>query len=317
MIRFVVMSVCLSVSFGCADASSPLPDAVSTVPRSPAGTFSIESHLAFALPAAARPLLQTLQDATDGPDDPSRFLVDAMVAKLPDGTIAHAAQLVAPYVAAYLEARIGSFAPRLAPGLAKLETSLSRFAQHLDTIETVRISEDGEMARAVTGVDFGDVRVPFAEVGMNEIAATLKVKMFDGHLEIPAHALSIPYGSLLELALERAVVPSLALGTSELGKALASLVDCDKVGALVSEAVGIGGPALYATACVAGTTAVAAKVETAIAAIGDDLQLAVAGSGTGIDRDGDGAMDEIRDGAWYGQPGSAFVVSSAVFSGAH
>ena len=58
-------------------------------------------------------MITLLTDATDGPDDPSHYLLDQMIATLPDGTIKTIAGDAVPYVAAYLNAQITAVAPNL------------------------------------------------------------------------------------------------------------------------------------------------------------------------------------------------------------
>ncbi len=310
-------SVLILVLTACGDPTPRPVDAHATVPRTAAGTFKVESNVAFTLPDAARPAILAIEAATDGPDDPSRYLVDAMVATLPDGTIANVAAAAAPYVAAYLNTRLASVAPRLAPGLAQLATGLAGIAQHLDSLETVQIASDGEMVRNIVGVRFAPgTQMLFADVGMPELAAASKVQLQAGTLEIAAHALALPYARLLRLGLDRGVAPSVVPGATDLASALSGLVDCTQIGMLVANEVEIGGAALYTTACSTAMVAIAAHVDAQLAAIGDaPLLLEVAGTGTGYDADGDGTMDAILDGAWVGQPGSAFAVAAGTFSG--
>src|SRR5439155_2975448 len=97
-LRAVVASaVAIAVIAGCGPPPAPPPDAAppSTIPTSPAGEFAVTSRFDIRVPAAAAPLLATLTAATDGPDDPARYVVDRMVATLPDGPIRALAERVA------------------------------------------------------------------------------------------------------------------------------------------------------------------------------------------------------------------------------
>jgi len=81
-----LVSILVATLAGCGP-QQVAPDAPppSTVPASPAGAFAIASWFDVRVPPAAGPVLATLTAATDGPDDPSRYLVDRMIATLPDG----------------------------------------------------------------------------------------------------------------------------------------------------------------------------------------------------------------------------------------
>ena len=297
------------------DAARPPPPPPSIIPSSAAGSFALTSELALAIPDEAVPLLATLTAATDGPDDPTRYLVDHMIATLPDGAMKRIAVGAAPYVAAYLSARLADVAPRLAPGIALLAGGLSRIATHLGTTETLRIDNAGNAVHTITGVRFAagptPVVVRFADTGLTEVAvpthATLDAA---GHVSIASHSHALPYGALLRIGLDRAVVPSVEPTAQDLPAALAALVDCDAIGTLVAERIGIGAPTLYRTACQTALTALASELDARIAAIGD-LSLTVAGGADAIDLDGDGTIDELHNGGWTAAGGvTAFRAGS-------
>jgi hypothetical protein len=292
---------------GCG-SPSPAPDASppSTVPGSPAGVFAVTSRLDVHVPAPAGPVLAALTAATDGPDDPARYLVDRMIATLPDGPVKSLADRLAPYVAAYLNARLVDIAPRFVAGVDAIAAGLSRIATHLATVETLRIDAGGAASRTITGARFelgaAPVSVSFADGGLPDITVGLHVALDrTGHLGLSQHAHRLPYGALLQLGLDRAVVLGVEPTARDLASALGTLVDCERLGAAVAGRVGLGSAVLYTAACRAGMTAIASEIEAQIAAIDDtELGLDVSGAATGVDVDGDGTMDELRAGSWSG-----------------
>src|SRR6185436_12991771 len=157
-----------------ADAAPP-----STVPTSPVGVFAVTSTLDFHVPGAAAPALQALLAATDGPDDPARFVVDRLVALLPDGSVKTIADAAAPLVAAYINARLGELAP------------------HLGTVETLRIDRGGTGIRTITGVRFevgnAVTVVPLASAGLTDLAAGVRVTLdATGRVAISEHEHALP-----------------------------------------------------------------------------------------------------------------------------
>ena len=303
------------------------PDATappSTIPTSPAGVFSLASRLDVQVPAPAAPVLAALTAATDGPDDPARYLVDRMIATLPDGPVKTLAGRVAPYVAAYLNARLADIAPRFVAGVDAMATGLSRLATHLGTIETLRIDAGGNAQRTITGLRFelgaAPIAVSFADGGLPDITVGLRVALdATGHVKLSQHAHRLPYGALLQLGLDRAVVLTVEPTARDLASALGKLVDCERIGGMVAERVGLGSATLYAAACRAGMTAIASEIEAQIAAIDDsELGLDVTGAAIGVDGDGDGTMDELRSGSWSGALYSAAArapIATASFTG--
>lgn len=306
-----LISIALALLASCgpsAPASAPAPDATppSTIPTSPAGVFAITSSLDVQVPPVAAPVIATLTAATDGPDDPARYLVDRMIATLPDGPVKTVATQAAPYLAAYLNQRLSDIAPRFVAGIHALADGVSRIAGHLGTIETLQIDGSGAAIRTVTGARFevgaAPITVRFADAGLADIAVGTHIALDStGHVMIGAHAHGLPYGALLRLGLDRAVVAGVEPTARNLASALAALVDCDRLGALVADRIGLGPPTLYRAACRAGMTVIASEIDAHIAAIDDTpLALELTGSADGIDLDGDGSMDELRAGTWSG-----------------
>jgi hypothetical protein len=317
--------VVLALAAGC-DGPPAAPDASppSTIPTSTAGSFAITSRFDVEVPAAAAPVLGALAAATDGPDDPARFLVDRMIATLPDGPVKLLASQAAPYLAAYLQQRLVEIAPRLVDGLGAISDRLSRIAGQLGTIETLQVAADGAAIRTITGARFEigatATVVGLAEAGLADIASTVQLALDPtGQIAISRHAHRLPYGALLRLGLDRAVVPSVEPTARDLAGALGLLVDCERLAALIAGHLGFGSPALYLTACRAGMTAIAAEIDDCIAAIDHvELGLDVTGAAAGVDLDGDGTMDELRDGTWAGAVTSAamrYPFDAASFTG--
>jgi hypothetical protein len=306
---------------------APAPDAAppSTVPTHPTGVFALASTFDVHLPAAAEPAIAVLTAATDGPDDPTRYLVDRMLASLPDGTAKTIAMTVAPYVAAYVNARLVDIAPRFVAGLDGIATGVARIATHFGTVETLRVADDGTGVRTITAVRFDVGRaatvVHLADAGLADISAAVRVTLdAAGRFTISEHAHDLPYGTILRLGVDRAVVPSVEPAAHDLAGALGTLLDCDRLGAVIADRVGLGSAALYGGACRAAMTAIASEIDAHLAAIDQtSLGIEVAGAATALDDTGDGVVDELRAGRWTGAVYSGperVLIDAASFTGA-
>jgi hypothetical protein len=312
-------------SAACSAASEPAaPDAPrSTVPTSIAGTFTVTSTYDLAVPAAAAPVIATLTAATDGPDDPCRFVIDQMIATLPDGAMKTIAAGAAPYVAAYLNTQLATIAPKLVTGLNQLSTGLIRIAHHVGTTETWTIDDVGNTTRTITGLGFDvgghTATVRLADAGLADVGATTYAKLGDGaRLTLADHTHALPYGAWLRTGLDLAVVPSVIPTAHDLATALGSLVDCNALGAMVASQLGIDVPSLFTGACQAAMTVIASEVNAELAAIDQTaMSVELTGAATGIDDDGDGTMDRITAGTWTGavHAGSDATLGTAQFTG--
>ena len=317
-----------------------MPDA--TLPIDPAGRFAVTSTYALAaVPAPAAGVLDELVAATDGADDPSRYLIDLMIEKLPEGQARTYAMAVAPYVAAYINERLELVAPRFADGARALSTGMLRIAQRFGTIETFEIASDGgtraldpgvpgraaaagsprALRRTIVGLRFDlqagrEIRdVSFEPLGLPDVTTATFATLSGERLTIDSHAAALPYAALLRLGLDHAVIPSVVPGADDLGEALRGLVDCPMLGALTAEWIGLGSPGFYQQACDVGLTALAVRLYARIDAIdAAALPLEVAGDARAVDADADRALDGIEAGAWTGS--FAEVAVTGTFAGA-
>lgn len=337
-----LLSTCLAAvglataTFASACAESPddgMPGGTQPAPLDPTGTYSVRSMYSLAAPPAlAAPMLAELAAATDGPDDPSRYLIDRLVARVPAGQAQIVAAAVAPYLAAYVQRRIDGFAPELAQGIRSLGDGLDQIARRFGTTELLTVEDSGERARRVIGglrfeanvrpaigtPPMADMAIPvevaFAPLGIGDIGATVSVALAKDRLVFGEHHLELPYGAVLRAGLDHAIVPRVVPGAMSLDVALARLVDCDRLGALVAEYVGIGQPETYSRACGLALVHLAAEIYERLANTAT-ARMTLAGAARVIDLDGDGPVDVIMAGTWSGTVGDA-PISSAVFDGA-
>lgn len=280
----------------CGDDASPPPDD-SVVSPPPVldvrGRFEGTSTLSLtSMPPELESLLMELNAATDGSDDPSRYLVDLIVSTLPSGEIKTVAEFLSPSIAAYAQQHVGAFAPRLASGLRSLTTGLTRIATQFGTQEVFTI-DDTQLEHAIVALDF-DGRV----VGLAEVKARAALLNADGELTIADHAVALDAADVLRLGWRHAVIPSVVPGVEELGAALAALVNCDALGDVIADYVGLGGGGPYASACRLGLAVAASEFE---ARLPTNLPLGmVRGQARAVDTNNDWIADALESGAWQG-----------------
>src|SRR6202000_2313687 len=108
--------------------------------------------------------------------DAGRFLIDQMVASLPDGAMKTIARGAAPYVAAYLNTQLSTVAPKLTAGLNQLSTGLIRIADHVGKTETWTLDAAGTTTRTITGFAFDagghTTQVRLADAGLADLSVT-------------------------------------------------------------------------------------------------------------------------------------------------
>jgi hypothetical protein len=322
MFRSIIMLVCFGIGCaagGCGPAPTATVDArpdASRIPTSAAGTFAVTSQLDLAsIPPPAQAILDELAAATDGPDDPGRYLVDRIVAAMPDGVWKTIAAGLAPYIAPYVQAELTHLAPKLAPGLRAIVQDLGAIARHITTAETFTIARDDITTRTIAGVQLGSAAISLRDEGLADASAVTRTALVRDELAIAEHRIALPYGRMLRIGLDRAVLPKIDVAASNLADVLRDLVDCHALGIVFAEHVG-GWPGLYETACAAGMTTIANDIYARLAAIdATPFTLTMTGAATAIDLDGNGSLDAIAAGTWTG--GTAYgALGAASFTGA-
>jgi hypothetical protein len=284
------------------------------VPLTPTGTFRVESQfdLATNVPGTAGEIANYFILATDDPDDPTKFIVEKLIAALPAGSIKNTAEDAAPLITGYLNDRLLEIAPELLTKVIDIGDAFGQVARNFGTIETLQISSNGQTVKTVTGVKFKvdevDLEFPFADYNMDDIKVEgLNVTLDQtGKLAISEHTIGLSYGQVLRLALDQAIIPFIDPSASNLGDILHSLVNCESVGQYVYDAIDIGSPSTFENACNAGLTAAAAALYRQLENIdGSALEFGMAGVARGVDTNRDGAMDDIKTGTWSGNLGYA------------
>jgi len=340
MKRNLSLSLMLSLStglVGCAADSSGTPpvgeddvvpgDPDQPVPLTPAGKFGMQSEfdLSMNLPGTPGTVATYFIEATDDPDDPTKFLVDELIKALPDGSVKDRAQELAPFVTGYLNDRLLEVAPDFVTKIIDVGDGFGQIVKHFGTNEVLEIDAAGKATKTVNGLHFKidnvEMDFAFADYGLDDSKVeNLQVTLEQsGKLSIADHKVPLKYGQVLRIALDQAVIPLIDPSAQNLGDVLHSAVNCEKVGQFVYDALDFGSPSTYENACDAGLTFAAGALYGKLESIdGSALEFGLAGVSRGVDRDRDGSMDEITAGTYAGQlswAGTPVPLGSAKFFG--
>jgi hypothetical protein len=302
----------------CDDEPPAAPDATAVLPIEATGSFTLQSSFSLsAPPPGAVDALAELTSATDGPDDPSRFLIDKLVARLPEGRAQLVAAAVSPFVAAYVQQRLESFAPHFADNLRQLANGTNEVARRFRTSGALQIDASGNAVHVITGLGFAaggrKVDIAFAPLGMADVAMHTKATLDGNQLALAEHGADVPYGALVRLGLDRLVVPRVVSGALDLADALVRSVSCERLGAHIAEYLEVGTIDLYARSCEIALMALAAEIYERLES--EPVRLAITGSAQAFDANGDGPMDAIAAGTWTGSF-AGMVLAQSTFTGA-
>jgi hypothetical protein len=277
------------------------------------GSYGLHStfDLAANMPGTAGTVVNTIIAATEGSDNPTRWIVNQLIAQLPDGTVRTAINFVKEPVIAYLDSKVDQFAPDFVTKMLLVGQDFGTIAKRFGLNETLALTGSGTSYTAVhtvTGVrwkigdqegDYGFVNYRLPNVVASDVAVTMDAT---GQLTVSAHDLPLAYGQLLRLGLDAAIIPAIDSKAHNLNELLAHEIDCTAVGNFVADKIGLGFAAsTIKSACTAGITAGANYVYSKITAIdGSALSFGLTGTARAQDTNNDRKIDAIQSGSWSG-----------------
>jgi hypothetical protein len=279
------------------------------VPLTPEGKFSVTSEFDVATNAPGTPgkIVNYFIQATDDPEDPTKFIVDQLIAAMPDGTIKNIVKGAAPFVTGYVNDRLLQVAPDFVTRILDVGDKLGQVTKHFGTLEVYEINAQGVATKTVTGLHFKvdnvDLDFAFKNYNIAETkVANLQVTLDKtGKLTIADHKVPMKYGQILHLAIDQAVIPMIDPSATNVGDLLHAVVDCQAVGQFVFEAIGIGSSSTFESACNSGLTLASTQLYKQLDNIDSSaLEFGIAGTARGVDKNKDGKMDDIQTGAWTG-----------------
>jgi hypothetical protein len=299
----------------------------STVPLSAQGKYSLQSDFDIAtnMPGTAGDVVNGFIQATDDPDDPTKYVLDQLINQLPSGTLKNVVQGAESFVAGYLNDRLLDVAPDFVTRILDVGDKFGQCARHFGLLETIDVGANGQATVTVTGVHFKvdteELDFAFADYQLPNVTATNVGVHLDstGKLTIDSHKLPLSYGKLLRLAVDNVIIPMVDPAAVDLSDVLHDAVDCTNVGEYVYDAIGIGSPSTYEAACDAGLTFAASAIYQQIDKIdASAFEFDVAGTAKAVDKNHDGKADVIQTGKWSGTlsyAGTPAPLSTATFLG--
>ncbi|MDX2089359.1 MAG: hypothetical protein SFX73_16010 [Kofleriaceae bacterium] len=332
-----ILALMIAVATGCAAQAPGTPgddddDDMENpedlpVPTSPEGRFNVQStfDIATNLPGTAGTVANYFIQATDDPDDPTKFIVEQILNALPDGSVKNTLQGSVPLVAGYLNDKLLEVAPNFIDKIVDIGDAFGQVAKNFGTNELVEITSGGRGTKTVTGlhfvVDNVDIDLPFADFNIEPIKVeNIMVTLNDrGRLDFAQHVVPMKYGQVMKLALDYAIIPMIDPAASGLEDILKSVVNCQAVGQYVFEKINVGSASTFESACNTGLTLAANTLYNQLNNIDTAaLEFNLTGQARGIDRNNDSKMDEIQTGVWTGDlkySGSPAPLSMAKFHG--
>jgi hypothetical protein len=276
------------------------------------GVYRINStfDIATNMPGATGDVLNTIIAATDDQDDPMSWVVDQIIAGMADGTLKDAIKAVKPFVIGYLNDRVTSLAPELFDTLVEIGQRLEDLTKKLGVNERLDITTVDQTflgTSTADGVtfDIDGTKKDFLFVDHNidnvivpDILVTLDKTQ--AKMNIGAHDLPLPWGKIVRLGMDAAIIPAIDSTATSLTDLLDNVVNCQAVGAAIDDAIGFGGAAFWGSACLGGLGLAADKIYDQLAETDSTLGMNLTGVSRYQDNNADWKIDELKFGNWTG-----------------
>src|SRR5207248_9757251 len=116
--------------------------------------YAVQSSFDIAanLPGTVGQVVNGFIAATDEPDDPTKWILDQVIAQMPSGFLKTALQSAEPFVAGYLNDRLLSIAPDFVTTMVQVGNDFGDMAKHFGLNETYDVTKNAQAYSAVDTV---------------------------------------------------------------------------------------------------------------------------------------------------------------------
>jgi hypothetical protein len=280
-------------------------------PLDPRGTYRVNSNfdLVSGLPGAIGQVTNTFIDMTDSPYDPATFFLDKAVMSISDSTTRAFINGARPALDAIVNDAIRAGSPTIVQDLLNVGNDFGQVARKFGTQSTLEVTAATEgfaskhtLTHVVFTVDGATSQFLLSDLGMANLEApNLGYAQTDDRTDIAQHQFPLSYGAVLMAALDEVIIPAIDPSATNLQTFFTNLIDCDTIGAEISDYIGFGSPSLYAGACRLGIGYAANYVEGRIRSLDSSaLLLNIAGNARPMDTNTDRLIDILQNGTWTG-----------------
>lgn len=281
------------------------------------GNYKMTStfDLATNVPGTVGVVVNDIIDATDSSDDPTHWVLDQIVAQMPSGTAKTLLQGAIPFVSGYLNDRVLQWAPDFVTTMVQVGNDFGQITKKFGLNETLAVTGSGATytaTRTAIGAHFAldnqTFDLSFAAYSVaNVVVPNVGITMdSSGGLAVADHKMPLPYGGIIHMGLDAAIIPMVDSNAHNLGELLADKIDCAAVGSYINTAIsnqfGFSvGAGVFTTACTGGLNAGANLIYSKIDAVSATaLEFDVTGTAQAADTNHDYKVDALNAGKWAG-----------------
>lgn len=277
-------------------------------------------------------IVTLLEDVSDDPQDPGKFVVDLIVNELRGDVSNSLLNTVIDIFAqaAYTEANSYLSGSTMVRDLTAIARDLSDLARRFSLTSSLAITqtvESGLVAehtlRSINWQINGQtVSQTYAQLGLQPpTAPSIAISIENGRLVVDKHAFDLGFGSFLLAGLNTIVIPKYDPTARSLKDLMGRWIDCNTLGRDLNTATGdLLGNSMWTSACNSALLAGGNAIEKEILELANDTStLEIQGEATITDANHDNVYDRVRNGTWSGKmdlgASSSALGAGNVFSG--
>ncbi len=296
----------------------------------PVGKYSVQSEfdMATGVPGDVGQVVNTIIEATDGPDDPGRWICDTAAAQIGSDTLRDIAEAACAVAGGYINDRLLEIAPDFVTTIVQLGSDLGHIARNFGIESQLEITAAGTgfvskhtvraMSYKLPGSSAAEL-FPLEDYDMPPVVVSNVGLVWEttGKITVQQHTIPLSYAAVLRVALDEVIIPGRDPTATHLPELLQNLVDCNAVAYAIYDAIGFGSIGTFESACESGLVAGANLAYSQLGELGE-LKFNVTGTARGTDRNGDKKVDEIKSGTWAGMidySGTLAPLSNSTFVG--
>ena len=285
-----------------------------------AGTFTLTNNFnitgKFTGKSGLASLLNLLEDMSDDPNDPGKFIADLIIdeiqSQVENNIFSQISNIFRPLL--YQETQKLLAKVPIVSSLTQVAQDLSALARRFTIISQMvsAAPQNGSAPMTVSHtlnrikwtLDSKTVAYTFSQLGMaSPTVASVTLTLSNGqNLAISKHSFDLKFGAFLLVGLNSLIIPKVNGNASSMTDLMKGWVDCTKLGVTMDNATNnLVGAGIWTAGCESGLTMAGSYLEQQVLKLGGDTTtLEIQGQCKLTDATQDGFYDTMAQGVWTG-----------------
>lgn len=284
-----------------------------------AGTFTLTNKFNITgqfTGSALADVLNLLEDFSDDPEDPGKFIVDLILDEIQSQIDSSIFNQISNLFRSLLYTETNKLLKNLTlvqdikqiakdlSDLARRFTIVSRMVSAAPQAGSAPMTVTHTLDRIKWTIGGKTVAYTFAQLGMADpTVSNLQLTLTNGtNLAVAKHDFDLKFGAFLLVGMNSLIIPKVNSSAKNINDLMKGWVDCAKLGVTMDNATNnLIGPTIWQQGCESGLTMAGSYIEQQILKLGNDQSnLEIQGQCKLTDQDSDTYYDTMEAGVWTG-----------------